>query len=481
MILAIVNTTSNFVYAEESSCAACTTTSPYIDNYIAFGYELISALQTYANDENSVFQTATNNTTSTQWQSQTTTTNEGSRTLQAIADNLNKKAQSLASAWFVASLITVEAVFLDSRKSVGVLFQSEAIMRDWQKVDRLDQSITNTLLDLWNAWVFVRLWFKAWFKERIVEILKKYNSGDNPVIDINPDTYSTQPANILWALRRMNQNIKTLISFGNLQENDEKWNTAYIIDHTFLDGQLSFSQAFKDAIGGNGSSVWYYSCAKSVKWLAACSTIGKQGKAQMDAIAKDTKSQVKDAKTTIQNSILRLSWFWAKNGNTWAPSKAKEALEARQRELLRWQYWWKWVSNSDGLPLVQWFWDAYKSVKNNITSTGGPLNGLSTKKPETPQAPFVVWSIANTINSKKWREKFIAVAASTTSLAATERQQSLLWDTSPVTKVFPIITAELTKAQYTIEWNAANTIINNLWKACELQCSNVWGRCWYDQ
>lgn len=481
MILAIVTTTSNFVYAEENTCAACTTTSPYIDNYIAFGYELISALQTYANDENSVFQTATNNTTSTQWQSQTTTTNEGSRTLQAIADNLNKKAQSLASAWFVASLITVEAVFLDSRKSVWVLFQSEAIMRDWQKVDRLDQSITNTLLDLWNAGVFVRLWFKPWFKERIVEILKKYNSGDTPVIDINPDTYSTQPANILWALRRMNQNIKTLISFGNLQENDEKWNTKYIIDHTFLDGQLSFSQAFKDSIGGNGSTVWYYSCAKSVKWVAACSTLGQQWKAQMDAIRKNTKSQTKDAKTTIQNSIKRLSWFRAKNWNTSTPNSSKEALEARQRELLRWQYGWRWVSNSDWLPLVQWFWDAYKTVKNNITSTGWPLNWLSTKKTETPKPQFVVWDIANKVQTIDTREKFMAVATSTATTAATERQQSLLWDTSPVTKVFPIITAELTKAQYTIQWNAANTIVNNLWKACELQCSNVWGRCWYDQ
>ncbi len=481
MISTLVPLTSNFVYAADTECKACTTTSPYIDSYIAFGYELISAMQTYANTESSIFQTPTNNVTSTQWWSQTTNANEWIRALQAIADNLNSKAQALASAWFVASLITVEAVFLDSRKSVWVLFQSESLMRDWNKIDGLDQRITNTLLDLGNNGVFIRLGFKEWFKERIVEILKKYNNGDNAVIAIDADAYSTQPVQILWALRRMDQNIKTLISFWNLQEKDEKGDIRYIIDHSYLNGQLKFSQAFKDNIWWNGNTLWYYSCAKSVQWLAACSTVWKEWQKQIDAIRQDTKSQTKDAKKVIQDSIKRLSGFWAKNGKTPAQSNAKQALEQRQRELLRWQYWYKWVMNSDWTPVVQWFWDAYKTVRNDITNTSWPLNGLSTKEPEEVQTPFIVGDIATRELQKDARNDFLAVAIATNETASQWRNQSLLADTSPITKVFPLITSELTKAQYLIAGNSINTIVNNLWKACEMQCSNVWWRCRSDQ
>mgnify|MGYP007013259215 CR=1 FL=1 len=162
------------MYAEDTQCNACTTTSPYIDNYISFAYEIISTLQTYANKDWSVFTTATNNLGNTAWSDQGTTTHDPLRWLEAIVDNLNKKAQSLASAWYVTSLITTEAVALDSWKSIGLLFQSNSLLRDWQKIDRVDQSVTNTLLDLGNAWVFIRLWFKPGLQERIKSILEKY-------------------------------------------------------------------------------------------------------------------------------------------------------------------------------------------------------------------------------------------------------------------------------------------------------------------
>lgn len=482
LTLLLVSSTSSFVYAEDTQCSACTTTSPYIDNYISFAYEIISTLQTYANKDWSVFTTATNNLGNTAWSDQGTTTNDPLRWLEAIVDNLNKKAQSLASAWYVTSLITTEAVALDSWKSIGLLFQSNSLLRDWQKIDRVDQSVTNTLLDLGNAWVFIRLWFKPGLQERIKSILEKYSTGNNPVIAIEPNAYSTQPMKILWALRRMNQNIKTIIVYWNINSTDEDGTQHYIINHKYLNKQIQFSDAFKETIGWSPNIPWgYYGCARAVNGIAACSQLWKQAKANMDAIRKSSKSQTEDAKTVIKNSIQRLSGFWAKNWGTKEQKAAKEALSNRERELLRWYYWWQWVQNSEWLPIVQWFWDAYKSVRNDITSIWWPIDWLSFKKQEPEKAPFIVWDIASTIKTSSTKNTLLTVALETTTEAGKARQQAIFSDTSPITKVFPSMTKELTKAQFTLASNDPKAIVNNLWKACELQCSNVWWRCWYDQ
>ncbi len=482
LILLLVSFTSSFVYAEDSQCNACTTTSSYIDNYISFAYEIISTLQTYANKEWSVFTTATNNLGNTAGSDQWTTTNDPLRWLEAIVDNLNKKAQSLASAGYVTSLITTEAVALDSWKSIGLLFQSTSLLRDWQKIDRVDQSVTNTLLDLGNAGVFIRLGFRPGLEERIKSILEKYSTGNNPIITIEPNAYSTQPMKLLWALRRINQNIKTIIVYGNISSTDEDGVKHYIIDHKYLNKQIGFSDQFKENIWWSPNIPWgYYSCARAINGIAACSQLWKQAKENMDAIRKSSKSQTEDAKKIIKNSIQRLSWFWAKNGGTKEQLAAKEALSQRERELLRWYYWWQWVQNSEWLPLVQGFWDAYKAVRNDITSIWWPIDGLSFKKQEAENPPFVVWDIASTIVSNNTKSNLINIALETTESANQARQQAIFSDSTPITKVFPSMTKELTKAQFTLAGNDPKAIVNNLWKACELQCSNVWWRCWYDQ
>jgi hypothetical protein len=64
---------------------------------------------TYANKETSIFATSSNPNASTQASTQTETNSDFGRQLESIADNLNKKAQTMVSAGYVASLVTIEA------------------------------------------------------------------------------------------------------------------------------------------------------------------------------------------------------------------------------------------------------------------------------------------------------------------------------------------------------------------------------------
>lgn len=99
-VVIIGQTLGGIVYAEEaaaSNCQACTTTSPHLDNYIEFGQEIIKALQTYANQENTP-------------SSSVVSGDKGAflNQINSIASTLNDKAQGVASASYAATLITIE-------------------------------------------------------------------------------------------------------------------------------------------------------------------------------------------------------------------------------------------------------------------------------------------------------------------------------------------------------------------------------------
>lgn len=454
--------------ANQEQCNACTTTSVYIDTYIDFGMEIISALRTYAN---------TNDTTASATE-QNTDQSDAGRWLESIAGNLNETAQSIASAWYVAAIISVEAAFLDSRKNLGIIFQSPALMRDRQKVDVLDQHIANTMLDLGNAGVFINKWMKSGFPTRIREIMTKYSTGTNAFLaQAQGTTSSTAPMVILQSLRTMNQDMKTYIAFGNMSVADKRDDIKPLLQHTFFDWTIRFSDAMQQDLWWPDG---YYTCARAIKWITACTTLWQQAKDAWKNISSDTHTQMKQAKTKIENAVQRLSWFRSKNSDTKKADAARQALEQRQRDLLGAQYGRKWIKNSDWKPIVQWFWDAWKSVKNDITDTWWPLAWLSTIREKNAKEPFIIGDAdtSSYIQNKEFKNAFFLVAEETAALWATQRQESIFANSSTITQAIPLITQEIKKMTYLIEANNNDSIRKNLWQACEAQCSNVAGRCW---
>lgn len=457
----LLSTSRGFVMAEEAenNCEACRTTSPYIDNYIKFGYEIIKTLLTYANTDQYALQQK-KETNNTKWSSQTNMDPEHERILQSIVDNLNNQSQSIASTTYAFSLISIETAFTDSWKSMIVLLQNQSLLRDWQKVDALWQSIANTIIDMWNAGVFERLGFRQWRDERIYEIIDRYSKMNNAPIELagsDIKNIRTQPKDLLWALWRMNQALKTTISVWN--------NIADNLDNKFLWKELQFSQKAQAEIPV------YYSCARWVQWMS-CSKKWQRAKEGLDAVRRDTKNQTKDAKTTFKNAIKRLQGFRSQNDQT------KELLKQRQNELLRSEYGWQWVRNNEWKPLTQWLRDSRRNLKQQTTEVW-PFAWLKVNPDKPAWEPFVVWDIATAHIQQREKETLSTAFNSVRQDAIQNRREWTYVDVSPITRLFPLISQEITTAQYRVDSIKPESIVNNLWKACDLQCRNVWWTCWY--
>lgn len=445
------------MYAVDGNCSACNTTSPYVDNYINFANELIKTFQTYANQEGSVLQT--------EWNS------NPNNELQWIVDSLNQKAQATASSVYVLWLVTTETALLDSWKSIAPMMNGKAILRDWEKIDTVWQSITNTLLDLGNNGVFQRLWFRQGRDERIEEILRRYsNMGDNA-----PITYTlwdwklySQPRDILGALRSMNQALKTTIGIwtNNIIDNS---------DNKFLWWVITFSKQAQDTL------LTYYTCARWTAWIT-CSETWERAKENLENTRKETTDKTKDAKKIITDALKRLSWFWSNNG--WA----KEMLKQRTNELLRAEYWRQWVRNNqwetiwqwlkNGLNNAFWFKETRKTLKND-TAAIWPFAWLKQVNKKVEWEQFIIGDRATQKIIQENKSTLRAAFDSVRDTAKDNWKESVYADVSSVTKLFPMITSEVVSAKNVIDGTQKESLVQNLGQACELQCSNLWWKCRY--
>ncbi len=465
-MLLILN--SNFAYAtwEKAECGACTTTLTHVDNYISMTEELISTLQTFAIKQSSVLKKSWQ-TLVTNGANQINTNNDGrfvetdvNRQVQSIVDTLNTKAQSAATSVYTVWLIGFETAALDSWKNIMVMTSSPSLMRDWQKLDRAWQLVANTMLDLWNAGVFIRLWFKEWRDQRIEEILVRYSSMESAPITYKAwSVKNYQPISILQWLWRMNQSLKTTLAIWDRLVDDT--------NNSFLNKNVTFSQSMKENIS------IYYNCIRGVPWSFTCSRTWQRAKDNLNATRKNSKSEVKNATETIKNALKRLSGFRSSN------AALRNSFKERSNELLRSEYGWQWVRNNEWKPIIQSSRDARKNLKADINALW-PLAWFNLKQEKKQWLPQAIWDLATARENWKSSNNLYSAFATTRQLAKQNRNESTYTDVSPITKALPQITEKIIMSKAVVEWQDKNSLVNNLWKACDLQCTNVWGKCRYE-
>ena len=474
LLALFISLPTTIVFAENTqetpACDACTTTSPFIDNYIDFGYEIIRTLRTYANKEASILTSEKNSTWNANNEAVYTDNIQRQdirNALDTIASNLNSKAQSLSTAWLAATLITIEWAALDSWKSLWPMLHSASIMRDRQKLDALDQQITNTIFELGNAGVFIRLGFKPGLEDRLISIAQSYSQWSYPVLGPVGVYAGWNPSEWISALRRMNQSLKTIIGTANRSQ----------INNNRLNGQLTFSQALQDELVWSANKEWYYTCAKWAAGLTTCSRTKQSAKNAAQNIIDDTKNQGKEAIDIIKKAAKRLSWFRSKNGDV------RDSLKERENELLRSQYWLMGPRNNIGIvnATKQTFSDARKSVRSDITQTAPIADIISPDTYSQKEEPFVVGDLASIYKQGSQQNTFQTIMQSTISQARQSQKATVFWEIAHITKLFPDLTKSIITSTYTIDSAKPQTIVKNLWKACELQCSNLGGTCRYDQ
>lgn len=123
---------------------------------------------------------------------------------------------------------------------------AKALMRDWEKLDDLDQQISHTLFDLGQAGAFISNIQE--YRQRVKAIYEKYANKDGAFITMTGEP-PTSASTLIGALWDLNQAYKRFIA----------------TDHT--DGFNVFSAKYKDSLGISLSAVNYgltdeYACAR---------------------------------------------------------------------------------------------------------------------------------------------------------------------------------------------------------------------------
>jgi|GEM_PF-5913680 len=78
-----------------------------------------------------------------------------------------------------------------TRQELQVMTNSKALMRDWEKLDQLDQDIADTLFDMGDAGVFIAN--VPQYQQRIKDVFNKYGQRSDAFIAVTgePSTSAT--------------------------------------------------------------------------------------------------------------------------------------------------------------------------------------------------------------------------------------------------------------------------------------------------
>lgn len=432
-------------------------------------------MEKFANSENSIWSTKSDPTisSSNDW----TDDAEVLRSLRAITDSINKKWQIASSAAYL-SIFTAGEMVRNARYSMWAMGSSSSLSRDWNKLEDAQQKTLNMATTLWNAGVFIRLWFKEGLEEEIQKILDKYSKWEEALFVINKgNTVTSQPIIIFTDLWSMTNNIK----FG-LFDSTYFWVHSGIWKNSKANEQYMWKTITL--------STWfienylnYYKCAKGIKWTTLCSTVGKISTQKWDSrfknIANDGKEEVWYALWIFKTARKRLSGFWSDN------AEADEALQNREYELLRWQYGRRAANPSiiKQIKEISEGWNtSWQTIKENYTKSVSMIEWFLHKWPEKTKKAVIGDQQIEAINDIE-KEMLEKVWVDTAREASQSWYESEYANPAPVTKIFPILTQNIIAQRLIIDGKGDKTTINeNLWSACLNQCTNVsWKKCSYNE
>lgn len=450
MITTLTGVSYTGAFAADESCKTCTSTSPVIDKYIEFSYEIIQTLQTIANER----------------KPSSTQINSESNVLDRIANNLNQKWQTAVTFSVLMWTIGKQIVASSARQELQVMVNSKALMRDREKLDQLDQDIADTLFDMGDAWVFIAN--VQDYKQRIKTVFEKYAQWQDAFIEVTWDPSSSATV-LIAALWDLNQAYKRFIAGGN------------------TDWFNVFSEKYWSELGISLTAVNYeslqqeYSCTR---WINKCDTTYKKFGANMSEIGENVQDETKEAIKTITNAVERLKCAFAKQSNV----KCQQSwFKDKQNDLLRGLYGLEW-------PMANKAWvnalaNSMDRLGNSLKTQINDVKDFYTKNdnqstPITLPATAAMDVSKPDIASKQWSDDLYAdlMWATNETLAQSRKgwQQHVMADPLVVTRNIPRVSIMVYNSINIIgDAQKAKSITQNLGKACENQCSNLWGTCYY--
>lgn len=432
-----------------NECQTCSTTAPLIDQYMKFSYEIISTLQTLANEKQR--ETVQNNSTDV---------------LTRIANNLNQKWQTIVTFNVLMSTIGTQIISSSARQEIAVMVNSKALMRDREKLDQLDQDISDTLFDLGQAGAFIANLQE--YQQRASAIIKKYADQDGSFIEITGEP-SPSASELIGGLWDLNQAYKRFIA-------EDK-----------TDGFDVFSEKHGDTLWIQLTRANYeslqeqYNCTRGIN---KCDETYKKFGDNVSETLDGAQWDADEAVATIKTSLERLKCAFSKQSSV---KCQKLGFREKQNDLLRNLYGIEWpFANQQGTSALS---NSMSRLGDSFAREVNDVKDFYTKN-DNQQSSITLpskWLLdisTPDFATKKENENLYAslvwVMNSTLAQSKSSRQSHVLADPLVVTRNIPRTSIVVYSAINIIgDPQKAKSITQNLGKACENQCSNLWWTCYY--
>ena len=205
-------------------CEVCTNASLQMQLYINFQVEMLWALRQYEAQQVSL------SSPFVKWLFSMWTLRLWTNFKTAIINQLNSFSQSAVDAYRATVMssimlykMTISMASKDSWWWIFVLFRGKPFVRDRNTLQDIDDSISDTMWDVWMAW----LWSKPLnenVKTEIVEILKKYSEiwVDGALFSEAQLQWSIKYSDVLNWLYRLNLLFKTFLAVNTSTEFEDR-------------------------------------------------------------------------------------------------------------------------------------------------------------------------------------------------------------------------------------------------------------------
>lgn len=489
VMIGVLFVTQSFSYAQNSSSQSCTTCSQspqFLQSYRNFSEELIAIISTIQTSGRRAW--AYTPPWGFQWG--LFSAQSGSAITRAIAwlvNNINQKFQTLAVT--TALLWSFGADFVNEWPlGFTILFRPRPFVRDYKILSDLDTLVSDKVVDLWLSAGYFKNITEVDLK-KIQALLKKYEWTWPDKLFTSTSLKAGADYNALTTfLTRSSRKLKRFVVLWSWAFTDKTYDGKNLKITWNQSGLNLFSNDYQCVRGIDVCGGSFEKFAKNIKKVVDTVKNTTKGGGFIKRITDASKRLVSEYGATVKQ-------IKEKNWKDVEYTEDELAVIARQKELLRSQY---------GLNSNESFYNGKKGFLQNIVR--GKVDfwldqlGLDPKawnvarkrkpvvgeKNQSQSEAVILEESTQTLAREKIKQQFLDDIKMTIenvgTLHAASIGESSVTDPKSVTRVFMSLSDSVYDAIAIIwtERNASsNDLVNNLGVACEKQCNNLFGKCYY--
>ncbi len=411
------------------------------------------------------------------------------RWLDATARNINQKVQATMATTTIL-FTNVRDVARDNAMWFVILAQNQAIVRDWAKLQNIGSVLQDKIYEL-SLWAARQDYITPADRIQIESTITQYEAQWLLELDAFVIEPTATYANLLFVLQKANRARETFVIY-NATEQLKRIITA---DENAV--YIKFKDTTIDTVSTQYTCARFGDqCASNLKqFVTDIKSIGTENIQAAKTAGKDVVDAGKKLAGALQVFGKQTANFFRKKDKKKAFTEAEQAALSRQDQLLRTVYgsdfkrMQGWVLASVRANVDTTAYEAIKDAiqktttqvkKNNATIQTEDISSLKDVRAQQ-EAIEKIWKDLEAISLPDGLKQVLTETMVTVHASAVDHI-SLATAVQPhdVVVYVPLLAEQLDRLRDLIGTkDTKGMIVHNLGTACELQCTNAWGTCWW--